>query len=305
MKTIIVEGDTLSELASNANDSCLNNPVSNLLLQGEYPISELDSDFIKTFAPLAAKWQLSDTPKELHFTHGQYINRGKMPGREFIATELRKKPDSNRACLSLISMNDIVGSNDDPIPSFLILQFSFVGGDFKKIQVSAYFRALEVSKFLPINLAEICDILKFLTNKFPNMECFILTVFAFRAYAKPSFRCLEKAELDMATPIQISIAVAERDIPTLIKWVDSKIHSLNDSIVCTQGLQNLHEAIGGCSKKYPPGLQNHLKNAIDNSEEIIKIRKASSFAGKIDILQNKMSVFLSSARTLLQAELPK
>ncbi|MBF0416334.1 MAG: hypothetical protein HQL79_11270 [Magnetococcales bacterium] len=293
-----ITAPSLQELAINAKECCANGPISNLILQGDYSISEIDSDFVKSFSEIAGKWQCRTLPSDLYFNHGQYIDRGGEPGRAFLVKELKRKPDSNRACFSLISMNDIVQSEDKPIPSFLVLQFSIVSHTI--IEVTAYFRVIEVSEFLPINLAEISDILRHLAEKFPKIESFSLTIFAFRAYLKIGFSCLTKSILDMTSPVDIAIAVENKDVKKIIQMLEGKLNTV-DSIICIKGLETLLEAIEKSTKKYGDDLKKHLRLAISSSRELIEMRKSSSYSERILEKQSRINKSLEQAIALLQS----
>jgi thymidylate synthase len=98
---------------------------------------------------LAKDYQNPVKPPSLYINHGEYITSD---GIVHIINELKLKQTSNRALLSLINQEDIIGSGDNPIPSFMVLQFSLEG---EELYVTTYFRALEVANFLNVNLEEI------------------------------------------------------------------------------------------------------------------------------------------------------
>jgi hypothetical protein len=298
MPLAIQEATTLSEMAEKAKQECMRDIKSNLILHGEFPISELDRGFARMEISNARKWQAKEPPGDLYFNHGQYIDRGGRSGRAFLVDELRRKHDSNRACLSLVSMPDIVNSGDEPIPSFLILQFSFIEDGFRKLQVNAYFRALEVHNFLPINIAEICDIISDLAKAFPDMRTFELTIFAFRAYADKFFRCLTKTALDMAKPVDIALAVERNEISTIKKWIESQL-LYSDSVLSIAGLEYLCDALVSSKLDYAKELHGHLSHALLAYRAIRDIRRASSYSHRLEALQNSVKTSLKSACDVL------
>lgn len=172
----ILEAKTLSELASKACDLCKDSVCANLIMHGDFSYDEVNSGIIKSHESIAKEWQDITKPDHLHINHGEFIHKYG-DAYEFISQELIKKRDSNRAVISMINMKNIIDSGDEPIPSFMLLQFGFSNDNFTKLFVTAYFRALEVSRFLPINLAEIAMFIKKLKIKLPFIKnsiwCFI------------------------------------------------------------------------------------------------------------------------------------
>ena len=291
---IKIEANSLSELARKAVNKCKEKPVTNLILYGIFPYEEVNSEFVKMNDEIAAKWQNPSKPNDLFINHGEYIHKYG-DGKKFLVDELRRKKDSNRACLSLINMEDIINSSDDPIPSFLILQFGFPEGASNKILVTAYFRALEVSQFLQINLAEISQNIRFLKGKFPSIKYFELTLIAFRAHFISQFHCLKKTSIDIADPIDIAIAVDHKELPQLREWLDSKI-VVSESVICTDGLEVLYIALEKCKGKYEKSLLMDIKEALNDTIKLREIRKASSHAEEINNLSTNIKNKLQSAR---------
>jgi len=290
----IIEAKSLGELAAEAAKKCEERTITNLILRGEFPYKEVDSEFIKMNDDVAQKWQTPIRPVDLFINHGEHINRFG-DGKEFLVDELRRKKDSNRACLSLLNMGDIIGSGDKPIPSFLILQFGFAEDSTDKILVAAYFRALEVSQFLPINLSEISQYIRFFKSKFPTIERFELTIMAFRAHLIRQFHCLRKAAIDAADPVDIAIAVERGHVKTIRQWIDSKM-TVSESVICTDGLEVLYKALMRCEEKYEEAVRNDIKEVLDAMKQLREIREVSSHSELIDKLNKDIRRKLLAAR---------
>lgn len=288
-----IEAKSLKELASEAVSKCKEKPVTNLILHGIFPYEEVHSSFVQMNDEIATKWQNSNRPNDLFINHGEYIHKYGN-GRKFLVDELRKKRDSNRACLSLINMKDIINSGDDPIPSFLILQFGFPEGISDKILVTAYFRALEVSQFLPINLAEISQNIKFLKGKFPSIKYFELTLIAFKGQVIPQFGCHKKTSIDIANQVDITLAVDHKELPKLREWLNSKI-VVNDSVVCIAGLETLYKALEKCRGKYEESFLTDIKEALDDMKRLREVRMFSSYAQEINNLNENIKDKLEGA----------
>ena len=294
---VLIQGKSLADLASRARSACDKGAVTNLVLRGTFPYEEAECEFVMTFDDLAEKWQSPTVPDDLFISHGSYIHRYG-DAKEFLVAELTRKRDSNRACLSLINMQDLINSGDAPIPSFLVLQFGFAQEMPKTILVTAYFRALEVREFLPINLAEICQVLRHLKDHLPEIEHFELTIVAFRAHSIPGFHCLRKASLDTASAVDITVAVQAKDFVKLRAWLDSKIN-VEESVIWTAGLTNLSSALQAYPKVCPADVLDHVEEALADMERLRTVRVSSSHSPQIRKLSRKIQANLSSARDKL------
>lgn len=276
LKTIT--GKSLSEIHEKALRLCKKNPQVNLIITGEFSIEEANSEFILSFQKDARLWQNKNRPSELLFSHGEYIHRFG-DGHAYILDELNNKIDSNRAVFSLLNMNDILNSGDGPIPSFLILQFGFKEESRKTLCVTAYFRALEIQSFLPINIAEICENVKLLTNRFPTIEKFSICIHAFRAHVIDGFNCLKQAPVDALSPAEIAHAVERRQVNSIINWLTSKL-CYQESIIETKGLKNLLNSMVLSKDFYGPCI-TALESALKTMEKLEQARKHSSHSNQI------------------------
>jgi len=294
---IQIEAESLSKLAAKALEECKKGVVHNLVLSGDFSYNESESHFVMTYDGVASKWQDHRKPNELLINHGQYIHRHG-DGLAFLVRELKKKKDSNRACISLIDMEDIINSHDDPIPSFMILQFGFAGEESKTLLTTAYFRALEVTCFLPINLAEISQVIRNLKIHFPEIERFRLVLHAFRAYAKQNFHCLRKASIDSAEPTMIAYAVSKKNLAQLKEWLDSKI-TIEESIICTDGLHHLRQAIDMQKTDYTQEILTHLDKVLNDMQRLRLTRQSTSHSKAIEELETNIKKELLRVKELL------
>lgn len=232
----IVTGNTLEELYDNVVKKVSSHILENLIITGTFKISELDDNsFLQLNEKKANDWKMVDCPPHLYFNHGHYITE---KGYKFLKEELKRKKNSHRACLSLINMKDIIGSGDKPIPSFMNLQASYSNSDKTKLLVTSYYRALEVSQFLKINIAETCLTIKELIHEFDDIETFELTIIAFKAQIMENFHCLEKAEIDRIDNHLLSIHTHDKDKESLLRLLQDK-KDREESIIETKGLDEL------------------------------------------------------------------
>lgn len=282
----------LDEIVAQAQEECRAGAQYALTLASEFGTDLLRSSFVEAHRAKAADWISADPPKSLYFSHGQFF-RGKM-GFQHVVDELRSKRNSRRAMLSLLSMDDIIGKGDDPIPAFILLQFSLDGDT---LMVAAYFRALEVCRFFPTNVGEIalhCDTLH---THFPGIQKIRLFVFAFRAYCEPEFSCLERAELDVQPAGTVAIAVVQNEHALLRHWLDDK-RRFRSSVIDLEGLEELsnglHKATG-----YQPAFVGAIDRALGHLRNMKVLRQKSSEGEALDRVRRAFVHELESALTYL------
>jgi hypothetical protein len=290
-----IHQSTLSGLAREAVSQCASLPAVaayNLLLYASCPIGEASSPFVLAFTEEAIQWQAPERPACLFMNHGEFINRSGIAGLDFLIAELQKKSDSNRACLSLVNMSDIVTSGDGPLPSFLLLQFGFPGPGLENIHIGAYLRASELSQHLPINIAEICRCLRIINSHFQDIVSFDLCIHAFRAYVQLDWGCLNRTELDLASSDDISLAVRNQDIRTLSWWIESKLAA--ETIVVWSGMELLAQELRQSQHLYDSEAVLHAETCVKQLKELHEYRLKRSRARALDDMS-------STIRSELQA----
>lgn len=304
----------LLDLFQLVNDKCRDVQfINNLMISGVFLISEINSDFIRGFKDKAALWQAFERPTQLEFNHGEYIhkykNKHQKNGLEFFVSELKKKSDSNRAFWSLLDMSDIVNSGDNPIPSFLLLQVGFKQApNNRELIVTAYYRALEVSEFLPINMAEICSVIEYINNSFSHeIISFDLNILAFKAYVKQNFSCLQKAKIDLLQPEQIGMEVTLRNFDYIKELLKNKINTY-ESKIRTEGISFLSNSLvlynqkGEADRtihKYNDKLVNSIKNSLELIMQHNEIRDVTSYSQKSGEIITQYKAQLSIAIDVL------
>jgi hypothetical protein len=240
--------------------------IINYIASAELSSNSIRNEPIPGVTEKAKKWAQETVPEELIINHGSFIGEG----MEHVISELDRKPDGNRALYSLINQENIIGKGDRPIPSFMVFQCVVVE---KILYCTAYFRALEVSNFLRINLEEmrlnICRILDTV-----NVGKVRLSIFTFSAYNNPEQIPLEKCELDRLS----SLDLADRfdDNHALVAdLLDEKAREttavLDDGLVAINSWLSPQRA-----KKWPKGLNvEAVRIAVSNALEVgARLREA-------------------------------
>lgn len=249
----IKQEEGLNDMWSLANEKCADGKkIENLILSGEFSISELESSFFKDNLDKAQIWQNKERPHDHKFTHGEYLDKYSMTALDYLIKELKFKKDSNRACWSLIDMGTFIGSGDKPIPSFLTLQ-ARISEDNKGFSITCYYRALEVHKFLPINISEICLVADKINKEFAsyNFTSFSIVIHAFNAYRDDFSDSLKKATIDSIEIIKMSTKVCcdENGKKWVIEILENK-KDHNESHIEIEGIKNLITCIEGHIEEY-------------------------------------------------------
>ncbi|ETZ22819.1 hypothetical protein [Pedobacter sp. V48] len=289
-------GGKLADLSNKALKKCPEEGVrtSNLILSGLFEIDEINDRWINGFKEKAMQWQSNPAPDNLEFSHGQYIQPFKTEsgegGVDFLIKELKEKHDSNRACWSLLTMKELLNhEQDQSIPSFMLLQAG-ITDNLQTLILTGYYRALEVSNFLPINMAEMCLIAERIKSKFVSITQLSLTIHAFGAYNDPEFSCLEKVEIDYIDPMAIMLAITNPvdNKEEIVKWVSDKM-KLKESRINPRGLINLAQSMNLLNDKgkdkgcpiYPRPLLELLDKVNKQIAEHNKLRLTSSHSSEI------------------------
>ncbi|MCD5325950.1 MULTISPECIES: hypothetical protein [Pontibacillus] len=272
--------DVISFAKETVNQNHSDGYYLNFSLKVQFDINLINKPQLLDVATEAEDWQNPKQPEHLHINHGEYITE---KGVRYIIEELKRKSHSNRALMSLINQGDIIESGDNPIPSFMVLQFSLEGTE---LYITTYFRALEVSRFLRINIEEIRLIAKEIYDEITNLSKVKLNIFAFRAYVKENQSTLKRQEIDL---------LQERHILTFMQNEPNKLIALlkekkeestvieNNSLHHIYEIMNdsyVNESIHYCFKGK---LVNHLlEKCLASSQELINLREKTSHSDRIE-----------------------
>ncbi len=278
------------EIVREAEGLCADGTVHNLFLRREFPIEVIDDPFGGLHEEKAAAWQQPTRPGFLHLNHGEYIHRSG-DGTGYIIEELTRKGDSNRALFSLIDMEDVIRSGDNPIPSFMVLQFSRSGST---LHCTAYFRALEVWNFLPINLTEMCQVMRQIRDAFPDLVRVALCVHAFRAYMNREFDCLEISAIDRMKQGEVALLVYTGQKDRLRELLEHKMRE--SSVVRTEGLTEvLTGAQNDGAVPYGADFVRNVEQALERLRAVAQLRTRASHAEEISRVTGEFRTYLERA----------
>lgn len=282
------------EAASRAKEECAAGPVMNLIISFPIDVPASTKGFLATYREQALLWQAPIRPNDLHFSHGEYMHAYGDPF-EYLVRELKSKPTSNRALVSLVDTKPIVASGDGQLPSFMLLQVGFQGFGRDCLYLTAYYRALEVSKFLPINMAEMALIVENISEQIPSIERAEITMHAFRAHVLHEFRAHRRSRLDMTTATRIHALVLERKFDSLATMLVEK--STPESIVVDSGLTMLRAEAE--SSSLSEELLDELDRAISALTRLRTARESGTHERQIEHLQGQLTAHLVKSADLI------
>lgn len=235
-----------------------------------------------TYGSLAELWEQDSVPEDLYFNHGSYFATDDKSGYEYIVEQLGSNSTSSRAILTTVDMTKIVQSakcKTAYLPSLMYIQFSFDADRVMHVQMQL--RALEIARFLKINICEILFLLKNIKQGLPfPIEKIVIEISAFRVQKKEKFNCFVKAEIDKMDAVDIGIMVGEGDSDAICQLLDEKAHC-TETIVNKDGINNLFKGMLSVNKK---------KAGIIYDEKIlVNLKEILEEYGKINVIQQKSS----------------
>ncbi|OCH58392.1 hypothetical protein A6D98_17170 [Aliivibrio fischeri] len=279
-----IEYTDASSLETIATDACARIDADaykiNFLLAYELPTQSLIRNALLDVQEKAQQWAADECPENLYFNHGQY----KVGGVENIINELKEKPSSNRALYSLIDQKTIMDSGDSPIPSFMIFQSILDNGT---LYCNVYLRALEVSKFLRINLEEIRLNIEKISQSTLTFSKVRLVILACRAHHVPNFNSLEKPNLDLMSQYQI-LKMMKEDRTEFVRNIQQMAEV--QTVLSSESIKHIKELIEGeWQETNKPRLISILDSIETKIDELIHLRKQHSHDERVNQLSSQVS----------------
>lgn len=296
MVTVIAE-TSFGAAAERARKLCESKPVENLVISLDVTLPACGDGFLRTYIEEARLWQARSRPASLHFSHGEFMHSAGDP-LEFLVQELRRKPTGNRACVVLADNKTIAESGDGRLPSFMLLQVGRSSDRSSLLMLSAYFRALEVSEFLPVNLAELAIVADGIQMAIPDFSAASIAIHAFRAHELKDFRRHTRSALDMATDSEMQTLIARRDTGTLAGWMHEKAQP--ETIIELGGVARL--AMLAPSAGWHTGTVDSIEKAMSALTKLAFARESATHGATLTNLQAAVSDAFRRAATLLSAE---
>lgn len=261
-------------------------------------VQELQTlDRTYSYLELAEMWEAPELDKNaLYFNHGQYFATKEFPnGIDYVLHELEDKRTSSRAVLATVGSKEIAKTEADSfLPSLMSIQFSFDVSQ-KTLYVTMGLRALEVSRFLKINICEILYLSQKIHEKFA-FENINVVIDAFRVQKIENFGCFLRAKLDFEDERDVinselscliyssNMSVISEKINKIIERIEDK-KARTETVIETAGVQNLQKSINivieqltdrQAYKEILVKLAEHVKKLLSLLNDMKKIRASSS-----------------------------
>lgn len=288
------------EAVSRAKDLCQGKQIIDLILTFPMAVRASESGFLSSFRGEAELWQEPRTPSVLEFNHGQFMHAQGDPVA-YLVKELKDKPTSNRACVTLTSNDQIFTSGDGVLPSFLFLQAGYDGLTRDRLHMTAYFRALEVSDFLPVNIVELALVSDKIATRIPAIRNIDVTIHAFRAHSDPGNTIHHKSRIDSAHPDEIHRWVSSSDGTMIATMLEEKAKPA--SLVDDSGLVRLSAEMGTANWGFE--IRSQLNTAIASLARLRQLRESDTHGYQIEHTQEEVSSALRAAAVLVMNEFPK
>lgn len=271
---------SLEEIVNHAEQEIGENFKINYLMSYNISMADLKSKPLEDVTTEAELWAAPEKPAELQINHGEFIK----DGLDHIISELNYKKDSNRALFSLISQKHISDTGDTPIPSFMVLQCTI---DNNRLYCTAYFRALEVSKFLRVNLEEIRLKICKIHEELLSFGDVAITIFAFRAYVNKNINTLRIPKIDRINPIELFVTLQENP-QEVARMLREKCQA--STFILTDSISHLIVAIQNWkSEKHQKILiNNNAEEAMEIAKKLLHLRERSSHDPGIEALNREL-----------------
>ena len=234
---------------------------------------------------IAKEWMSFEKPGNLIFNHGQYITEA---GFNHIIEEINGKHNSNRALYSLLNYNEICNKGDIPIPSFLVFQVT-IEDNF--LYATAYFRALEIENFLPVNLQEIKLNLKkiFSMCNLNYVNTIKLALYAFNAYKKPNQKIPSYLVIDKLDPLDLMGMVIDVDSHSQLGLLIREKIGI-ETYISTEWVETFIKILAKHSLRIPQSkikdnvqpLSQKLESLLDIYNNLRELRAKNSHSEDID-----------------------
>jgi len=293
---VYIESDSPGDAINKVLEACARADVVNLTVNFPMTLPASSTGVLAAYRGDAADWQARDRPNSLLFNHGEYMHAHGDP-MNYLIEHLRQKQTSNRACIVLVDSGPIVSSGDGPLPSFMLVQVGFQGAAQDVLYVTAYYRALEVTSFLPLNITELALIAETIADGIPAINRAVVTIHAFRAHAQAGFRAHQRAQLDMDTADEIRALVQNRSLREISERLREK--SAPASIIEDSGLTTLHLEVEQAG--WSDELLNELGHALGALTRLRSVRTVGTHGEWIEKIQAQVTDHLLKAAELVES----
>lgn len=239
-------------------------------------------------------------PSNMKYNHGQYWSSDvEVPGLDYVVNQLKSSPNTTRAVLPLISVNEVIktsnhGKNQD-LPALNIVQFT-LDNNTSILNISMYFRSLEVNNFLKTNICEAFLCAERIARDIPFIKSVNLSIYAAVAQYCDGYKAGNKVcTIDSKSSEELTLDLSLHKFDSIATLLEEKkeIRNYSDTTV----FDNMSKALAAvsCLPDMPHGVIdafNETKIRIDEYNNL-KSKKAmfsdlSEAEGLIDQAMTKL-----------------
>lgn len=275
----------------------------NLCMQLETSLSDFENDIKRHFSGNIKNAQdllASSPPSNMKYNHGQYWSSDvEVPGFDYVVNQLKSSPNTTRAVLPLISVNEVIkasnyGKNQD-LPALNIVQFT-LDNNTSTLNISMYFRSLEVNNFLKTNICEAFLCAERIARDIPFIKSVNLSIYAAVAQYCDGYKAGNKVcTIDSKSSEELTLDLSLHKFDSIAALLEEKkeIRNYSDTTV----FDNMSKALAAvsCLPDMPHGVIdafNETKIRIDEYNNL-KSKKAmfsdlSEAEGLIDQAMTKL-----------------
>jgi thymidylate synthase len=293
----IIEADSAGLAISKAQEATKDEEVMNMTLVFPMELPAFDHSVLTAYKEAASLWQQANRPPTFKFNHGEYMHAYGDP-IAYLVDRLRANSTSNRACISLVNSEPIIASVDGALPSFMLVQAGFNGPNRDLLYLTAYYRALETTAFLPMNVAELGLLAEGIADGMTSFSRVQVTMHAFRAHAAPGNTMHSLSELDRASPTHLHGLMHRREYRQLARLLREK--AAPASIIEVSGVDNLHREATWAG--LDSDLLEELRLAVLALERLNNIRANGSHGEWLNKAQLTVTEHIHHAADLLERQ---
>ncbi len=255
------------------NDLSYKKYTFNLCMQLESPLSTLKKD-IETYCGSHIKnaQELINPfpPKYMKYNHGQYWNLNtEVSGIDYVVNQLKTSPNSTRAILPLVNVDEVIktswqGKKED-LPALNVIQFS-LDNTTSTLNVSMYFRSLEVNNFLKTNLCEAFLCAEKISEEIPFIKSINLSIYAAIAQYYEGYKSGNKVStIDNMSSEKLTYYLSRQEFDEIAVLLEEKknIRNYSDTTV----IENISKALAVVSDM--PNLPDGVISAFEETKRYI------------------------------------
>lgn len=283
------------------NDLSYKKYTFNLCMQLESSLCALKKD-IETYCgdhiKNAQELISSVPPENMKYNHGQYWNLdAEVSGIDYVVNRLKVSPNSTRAILPLINMNEVIKTSGqdkkEDLPALNVIQFS-LDNTTSTLNVSMYFRSLEVNNFLKTNICEAFLCAQKISEEIPFIKFINLSIFAAIAQYYEGYKSGNKVSaIDNMSSEKLTYYLSKHAFHKIAQLLEEKKNIRNYSD--TTAIENMSKALVVVSDMHtlPGGVLAAFTETKSLIDEYNNLKTSKAMFSALKELENKIDQAMS------------